>query len=496
MSMFAVLIAVESYADTRISQVKFAEADATELSDAFDGVGIPKAQQVVLLSSQATKATVQSKLRKTLQSLSKADQMYLYYAGHGFARNAENFVTCYDTSIDDLVETSIAVEWIFSELRNSACKKVSMFLDSCESGMLASSEIRGIYTDMTRDEIEAFFSVAEHRVCFAACKPGEESHSSRHLKHGIWTYHLIEALKGEAPKVTEQGTLITSSSLQNYLADTVPRTVRETFTRKKVQTPWLYGAQSHDFLIADLGPILERKRRRDIPGASQLKQVRLYQDTLGAIRRLSGFVKRKHHVPDYAGSATEAFVARIGRKEVKDDLADAFQRLRAAFGFKRKDMQTDEYDGGGTIITPHFDYNVSISIDPDDPSGYVLRQEVCNIREPHQVFGDEFADAFPDTFEVLEFEPQKAIPIAKIIDHIEALDTDDIQVDYDEGITYCDIELSNSYLRIRVTRRAFRLSLPSASSPKALIEGFFDVQRELLVSHGIRQLPFAQEEPT
>lgn len=496
MSNIAILIAVEHYSGTRISPVNFAEADAKELSKAFESLDVPQANQVILLSSQATKATVESRIRKTLKGMVQGDALYLYYAGHGFAKNAENFITCHDTNIDDLVGTSIAVQWTFSELKNSRCQKVAMFLDSCESGMLASSDIRGIYTDMTEDELHAFFSAAEHRVCFAACKPGEESHSSGRLKHGIWTYHLIETLKGEAPKAIECKSLITSSSLQNYLAIAVPRTIRETYTTKKTQTPWLYGAQSRDFLVADIASLLQSKKLRSMPGAKQLKRVRIYGETLGEVRTLSGFKRGRHRVPDEANEATENFVRRIASSEIEKDLESVFQQLREAFGFKRNELKTDSSDQGETIITPFFNYDVSVSLNPDDASEYVLRREVSNIREPNQVFSDEFAMAFPDAFDTLEFESKGAIAISDIIDHIESIDDDSISVTYDKDVTYCKIELEGSDLMIHVSQGSFCLSLPRVSSPKLLIESFFEVQKKLVDHHSLKQLPFTPEQPT
>ena len=106
MRKVAILIAVEDYADSRIPRVKYAEADAQELAAVLEGHGFTEQDQTVLVNSAATKALVESRVRRVLANLTKDDTLYLYYAGHGFAENAKNYVTCYDTALDDLQNTS------------------------------------------------------------------------------------------------------------------------------------------------------------------------------------------------------------------------------------------------------------------------------------------------------------------------------------------------------------------------------------------------------
>ncbi len=198
MRKVAILIAVEHYADNRISTVEYAQADANGLASAIQEHGFDQNEQTILVDVSATKATIESRVRKILVGLTEKDTLYVYYAGHGFAKNAKNFITCVDTSLDDLELTSIAVEWLFAEFKRSTCKRIVLFLDSCESGMLADTSIRGIFTDLTEDELRQFFELAEHSVCFAACKPGQRSYPADKYKHGVWTYHLIESLNANA----------------------------------------------------------------------------------------------------------------------------------------------------------------------------------------------------------------------------------------------------------------------------------------------------------
>jgi len=355
--------------------------------------------------------------------------------------------------------------------------------------MLASADIRGIYTDLTEDELRVFFEDAEHCVCFAACKPGQSSHPANKLKHGIWTYHLIEALNANASGALEKGHLLTSSSLQNHLSIQVPRSLRLMVTGTQVQTPWVYGALSSDFLIADVAPILEKRKVAANPNAKQLRRVRLYDERVLPVRRLSGF-KKTHHVPDSVNSATESFVAQIAEMDVIGDIDKVRDALRTEFNFKRKDLDAQVSAGTGSIITPYFDYEVIVALKPDIPSEVIWQRQVVNIRQPDKILTEKFDKVFHGMFDTLEFSSVKVIDIGAIVDQIEDLYDDRITVDFDMSLSWCTIKVEGNDSTIRITPEVISIVQSLGKSPKLLIESFFEVQKKLIDTHQIKQLPF------
>jgi hypothetical protein len=70
----AILIAVENYADARISAVKYAESDATGFATALELGGA--LDKVFLLSSRATKTTINSQIRQHVRALTTIDERY------------------------------------------------------------------------------------------------------------------------------------------------------------------------------------------------------------------------------------------------------------------------------------------------------------------------------------------------------------------------------------------------------------------------------------
>lgn len=118
----AIVIAVENYTDGRIGGVKYAEADATGFAAALELGGA--LDKLFLLSAKATKTTINSKIRQHVKALASDDQLYIFYAGHGFSKNGHNFITCHDTDLDDLEDTSINLKTLLDECGKSACKRI------------------------------------------------------------------------------------------------------------------------------------------------------------------------------------------------------------------------------------------------------------------------------------------------------------------------------------------------------------------------------------
>ncbi len=467
----ALIVAVEHYSDARIQPVQYAEADAKSFESAVGSHGYKT--QTMLLSSKATKSSMESNLRRGLSRLRADDEFMFYYAGHGFSKSGHNYITCFDTDPDDLEGTSVSLQLLFDLVHKCASERIAIFLDSCESGITKIAKGRAMYTTMSEGELDAFFREAEYRVCFSACKTSESSYSSGALKHGIWTYHLIEALNGDAPKALEKGHRLTAMSLQNHLSTEVPRTLRKVFSDPKVQTPWKYGGESRDFQIADLTEILQ-KRAEVKPGYEQLKRVFLREVDSVHISSLSGFVKRRHHVPDYVSSSTQSFVESIAAKEIDERLDKVFEAIKKHLKYKRRDILSE----AGRIVTPDFEYAVFCAQDEEDPGNALITEELMNI-SPSVIESDEFNRVFDKRFSNVVFEFRKKIDVSKLIGDIEDLDRDDITVDYDKSGSWCEVSFDGSEFTVRLEAGVMTFESPHMDSPRGLLKGFFEVQKLL-----------------
>ncbi len=482
----AILIAVEEYADKRFAPRAFAAADVKALGLALQGVGFAELDQVVLIDAQATKTTVESKFRRTLRSLSPDDTLLIYIAAHGFADRGRSYLVCHDTQAADLLATSIAWSALLAQLRDSECQRVTLFLDSCATGLGAANEHDGLAYEELRD----FFTASEQRVCLVAGESGETSWPAAQLKHGVWASQVIAALQGNAPSALINKQLLTSSSLQTFLATALPRVLQRAYSDKKSQSPACYGPSSGEFLLADLTDLLAERASSGKPQPGDVLGLTLSREHVESIRSLAGF-KKTHQVPTVINSYAKSLVAELGAGPIEADVNEVRDALRKHFAFKRKDLDAvSPGDGTGSILTPYFVYSVTVTLNPANPAEIIWRRQISDIKEPEQVLSPAFASVFPKTFSTVEFTPPQPIDLTAFIDQLEDSADDRCKLNYDPAATWCRLSLQGLLGQIEVTPTRFALLQLSPTSPQTLLEAFFKIQAMLVDQYDVRAIGF------
>lgn len=435
---FVFSVGVETYHDKTISPVTYAEADAQKIAEVLELHDFNKIDQRVLTNSNATKTLIESQLKALIKQLNKDDVFYFFYAGHGFSHNGENFITCHDTRKADLPGTSIKLQTLFNALKISKCRRVVMFLDACETGMTANPGMRGIFSTLNESELDDFFNAAEYHACFSACKTDEYSYPSADFGHGVWTYHILQALRGNAKLAVEQGGIISSASLQNYLSIEVPKWFRMNRTDGETQTPWLYGTASQEFKIGDITPILAQRNAARKVDKTLAKVVFSVKQRGLKLKNLPGFKRGVHFVPEVENETTNRFLGTLVEAEIKSDIDEYFSLLKSEFRYKRKEITTTSLGRTGTIITLDFTYSISASFDPADFSKYTLTREISNIHNAEIVNDSRFQAVFNGMFDTLKIEFSRNVTVASIVDSLE---TQDIFVDYDPECEECSFSI-------------------------------------------------------
>lgn len=487
-SKFALIIGIEEYQNKNIRRVDYAEADAKEIQASLELHGF-KDESVLLLSSSATKATIESNLRRICSFLTELDEFYLFFAGHGFSENGRNYITCFDTQIGDIIKTSISLQDIFRQIRDTACKHVILFLDSCHSGLDIDDKMRGIFTTMTESEISDFFKASEYQVGFASCKSDEYSYPSGVLRHGIWTYHVIKALNGESQSALDERNLLTADSLQSYLSKEVPRIVRETITSAKKQTPCIFGRYAHNFVVADLDPIItarRSKKRLEI----QPDRIVLNSEEVGNIKSLRGY-RRSHHIPDEINEVTQAFVKRIASENINEASEYYYQKIKKAFSYSRKDIKksVDLSDGLATINCKDFEVSIDIYQSPDDSSEYILSIDVWRFESPEILFNESFNQVFSDTFNKIIFQTKSKINVAEFIDAVEDSTIGSIELKYPSDCSVCSLRIEGLKECIEIRPNQISSISDKNLEPRELLNRFIAANR-LLIDYGrILKLP-------
>ncbi|MBN2519051.1 MAG: caspase family protein [Bacteroidales bacterium] len=248
----AIIIAIEKYQYSDIQDVKYAINDGKLISEALNNIGYDKDIQKKLFDSNATKTTIISSLNQLSKYFQDDDYFIFYFSGHGFAKDGQNYITCFDTQLEDIEYTSIPIQEIFDLMKKSKITRSIYFFDSCHSGLSIDANMRNIHHKFSEYEFNEFFINANYSVGFASCKSNELSYSDDEIKQGIWSYYIKEALQGNAKGAINNYKQITNMTLQNYLKIEVPKYLKSHREDYVLQTPIMFGSLTGEFIIAEL----------------------------------------------------------------------------------------------------------------------------------------------------------------------------------------------------------------------------------------------------
>lgn len=110
--------------------------DASAMSEVLRGIGFK-----VIVSTDATKAAMETSIREFIQEAKRADVSLFFYAGHGMEVAGENFLLPVDTKLED--ESALSFEVINSKIITNAMggdNKVGIILlDACRDNPFTSS---------------------------------------------------------------------------------------------------------------------------------------------------------------------------------------------------------------------------------------------------------------------------------------------------------------------------------------------------------------------
>ncbi|MEM7727028.1 MAG: caspase family protein [Cyanobacteria bacterium P01_A01_bin.45] len=186
----------------------------------------------------------------------------VYYSGHGVRRKSDNcyYLIQHDTDTNYFEETALSAENFNEKLRQIKAKRLLVVIDSCHAAGMATSKDKlekqepvPLFSRILSDfEEKAYPKISvddrnngEGIVVFTSSKGSESSwiHPSKEMS--IYTYHLIEALKGKGNIKSDKS--IKVSHLMNYLAKKVPESAKKLC--KAEQTP-NFDFNTEDFTIA------------------------------------------------------------------------------------------------------------------------------------------------------------------------------------------------------------------------------------------------------
>jgi caspase domain-containing protein len=259
---WALIVGIGNFTDQNIEPLKYTANDAQSFMDALldPKLGGFQADHVhSLLNDQATTKNIKMQLNWLARSAGPDDTVVVYVATHGSSRDLDtvgvNYIITHDTEIgakidpDSLYATALPMVEISNAIATRVkAQRAAIFLDTCYSGNAAVEEkliAPGIKNASLSQDTIAHITQGSGRMVFAAAGTDQESLESDTLKHGFFTYYLVQALQ-------QQGASTPLSKIFDYTEQHVSQTVATQFKQYNMQqTPVMGRSQdSTDFALA------------------------------------------------------------------------------------------------------------------------------------------------------------------------------------------------------------------------------------------------------
>jgi uncharacterized caspase-like protein len=247
--LWAVVVGVSRYQQggldvegSRISNLKYAAEDALAIGNFLrseEGGGFRDASDngrlILLKDEHATRANVEQAL-STLKQAKPEDYFVLYIAAHGVLvpqSDSRTNVTeeipyffLHDTdprSQQTIEQTALRMEKVQQLIREIPAKKGLVLTDTCHSAGVDMAG-RGVTLTTSRANvryIDGMSRIPEGVGFIAAARQTESSHERDALGHGVFTWSLLEGLRGHADK--DQDGVVIFDELAKHLSIEVPR---------------------------------------------------------------------------------------------------------------------------------------------------------------------------------------------------------------------------------------------------------------------------------
>jgi hypothetical protein len=370
----------------------------------------------VIKDGDASLTALRDQLAYTIRNLATDDLFIFYYAGHGFHGAGGNRLSTYDTNRSNIEGTSLLMrDHLLEPLADSQCQQALVFVDACAEKFREMVQSRDVISNLDPSEVEEFLDSGWYCAVFLSCSPGEKSYPAATLGHGVWTHFLLQAISGQADQALTRDRWLTDYGLRDYLRDEVPRYITREMQVRGTQTPQAILSGSNSFRIRHV------PQPPTVPADAALAGIKLRNNSeflegteTGAIRQLEGFQRRIHKVPTQISDSAGSWCHRLLKDRVAEELQDLYERARAAFNARRKDLRKEEDDGAGDLDTPAFRYSIETGQNPEDPAEYIIRRRL-ELRQGwpdhraaiDELFGTEFDrlviafESMDDTFDSL-----------------------------------------------------------------------------------------------
>jgi len=225
--LFILAVAVNGYRDPAIGGLKNCVADADGIISSFSkysGDVYADVYVQTLMDSEVTSDNLRGATAAIGEKVKPDDVFVFYLAGHGVTySDGDYYYLPYDFQYQtpaSIKEKGISKWEMIKDLSGIRAEHIMLLLDTCNAGsFMASVKDRQEASGMDRDAIIERFATQAGFDTLAACSTYQDA-LDNYKGHGIFTYHIMEALEGYAD--LNEDKCISSTELSYYVITQVP----------------------------------------------------------------------------------------------------------------------------------------------------------------------------------------------------------------------------------------------------------------------------------
>ncbi|MBI4545585.1 MAG: caspase family protein [Gemmatimonadetes bacterium] len=231
--IWAAVIGIGKYEHAAVPPLNYTVADADAFYDyLLRGLGVPKENIFKRVDREANRLQMMTILGTELRKrAAREDMVIIYFAGHGAPESdpssldgdgLEKYLLTADADPENLIATAIAMKEVATIFERIQAERIVFIADACYSG---ASGGRTVFTGARRANITDGFldrlsGSGKGRVILSASSANEPSEERSDLGHGVFTYFLLEGLRGAGDR--NRDGVITVDEAYQYVSQKVP----------------------------------------------------------------------------------------------------------------------------------------------------------------------------------------------------------------------------------------------------------------------------------
>ena len=267
-NQWALIVGVSQYPG-QIQSLAFPSDDARAIKDLLvSAAGFPE-DHIRLLTdngagdAKATKQNILAAVDYFAPRVQPGHEVIVFLAGHGIARGlglqAKSFFlpVDVDASKESLERTAVDLEELARKLSALKASQFSIFIDACREDPFPGRGIKGnTMTDVMSRGLRITPSATRPAdtppptaIVFYACQVGERAWEDPQLKHGVFTYYILEGIREVANRPDGR---VEAGYLANFLKESVSKWSVGFQSRAKFaveQTPMMVATEVHGPMV-------------------------------------------------------------------------------------------------------------------------------------------------------------------------------------------------------------------------------------------------------